>query len=91
MNVSSSQKWVDNYFEVFYDPEGSLDQEEETTLSTILDLSPVNSDEITDLISELKTGKAPGLDGILDELLKSYAGCWAAPPPDLFTLIDHNG
>lgn len=56
MNVSSSQKWVDNYFEVFYDPEGSLDQEEETTLSTILDLSPVNSDEITDLISELKTG-----------------------------------
>ncbi|XP_025025945.1 enolase 4 [Python bivittatus] len=62
--------------------------------STALDLPPwppVSTDEIIELIVDLKMGKSPGPDGLPAELLKKHVDCCAQPLASLFMLIDHYG
>lgn len=52
---------------------------------------PVTKEEILELILSLKAGKAPGPDGIANDLLINNANWWAAPLANLFTLVDQFG
>lgn len=53
--------------------------------------SPVLPSEIKELISSLKSGKAPGPDGIPTEFLTNNPSWWSTPLSNLFTIINKSG
>lgn len=52
---------------------------------------PVSPNKTEDLNKQLKSGKAPGSDGLLPQLFQKYLECWAAPLATLFTSTNQFG
>ena len=84
-----SEEWIAHFSTIFFSP--NPNPPSDPSLQALPDWPPVTSEEILDLISSLKSGKAPGPDQVLTEILTSNPHWWSHSLANFFTLVNHSG